>query len=185
MACDWPGFTPDGALLLALEAADYRRGPDVLELLECTLVRKPEFHVTVLGRAAGAALMRALGDARIESERIAEIWRMQDWTVERTGPCLLLHRRRPSGGAVSPNEPLEAWSVIQCIRLPAMAAFRETVARLAGLDLPEAPPHVTLYVAGDLSGIAVPDPSTLQELRVRALAPAEVAQLGLMRAPLR
>lgn len=170
MSRDWPGTTPDGALLLHLDALAYATAPDLLALPECTLARKREFHVTVLGRAVGAAIAAAIGD-----DRLAAAWHEQDWRLKRTGVCRLLRRTQPADSRDGCSEPDTAWSVIESIELPAMAAFRLAVARLARIELPIAPPHVTLYVAGDPGGIGVPDHTALAALSVRMLTPAEAA----------
>lgn len=170
MSRDWPGTTPDGALLLHLDALAYATAPDLLPLPECTLARKHEFHVTVLGRAAGAAIAAAIG-----ADRLAAAWHEHDWQLKRTGVCRLLRRVQPAESGDGGIEPVTAWSVIESIELPAMNAFRLAVARLARIELPEAPPHVTLYVAGDPGGIGVPDHTALAALSVRMLTPVEAA----------
>jgi hypothetical protein len=175
MPPDWPGCTREGSLLLHLDAAEYARVPDVLELPECTLARKTEFHVTVLGRAAGAALAAALESARIAPDALIDAWHQQDWRFKRSGRCRLLHRMLQADPIAGRSASIAAWSVIETIDLPAMAAFRMVVSRLAGLELPEAPPHVTLLVAGDQAGIGIVDAAALAALSVRTLTAAEAA----------
>ena len=51
---------------------------------------------------------------------------------------------------------------------PALAAGRKLLASWTGVELPEAPPHVTLYVEVDPRGIGVADHATLRERRIAA-----------------
>jgi hypothetical protein len=171
MSRDWPGTTSEGALLLHLDAVDYVFAPELLTLPECTLARKREFHVTVLGRAAGAAITAA-----VSADRLAAAWHEHDWRLKRTGVCRLLRRLQPAESGDRGIEAVTAWSVIETIELPAMNAFRLAVARLARTELPIAPPHVTLYVAGDPGGIGVPDHTALAALTARLLTPAEASE---------
>ena len=151
----WPGFRPDGGLLLPLLDAQWSaRLPPALAWSGPTLRRKHEFHATLLNRACGSAARQALGD-----EGARRLFQAQDWTLRRTGDARLLHK--------SGKPP--AHSLIEVVDLPALAAFRSALADATGQALPPVPPHVTLYTAGKPEGIGLPDHATLERLQIARL----------------
>ena len=151
----WPGFRPDGGLLLPLPTAQWSaRLPPALAWSGPTLRRKHEFHATLLNRACGSAARQALGD-----EGVRRLFQAQDWTLRRTGDARLLHK---------PGKP-PAHSLIEILDLPALAAFRNALADATGQELPPVPPHVTLYTAGKPEGIGLPDNATLERFQIARL----------------
>jgi hypothetical protein len=58
---------------------------------------------------------------------------------------------------------------VQLLEMPALARFRAGVGELLGEELPEAPAHVTLYVAGDPIGIGIASTADFERLRLRPL----------------
>ncbi len=78
------------------------------------LAPKQELHITLVGSALGEELQRSFGD-RAAGLLDAEI-QAREWRWERTGAHVLLRRRGGSG-----SEAETAYSVIERVRLPAMA----------------------------------------------------------------
>lgn len=147
----WPGFRPDGGLLLPLPTAVFSKGlPPALRWSGPTLRRKHEFHATLLNRACGSAARQALGD-----EGVRRFFQAQDWTLHRTGDARLLHK---------PGKP-PAHTLVEMVELRALATFRGDLANATGQALPPVPPHVTLYTAGKHEGIGLPDQATLERLQ--------------------
>lgn len=165
---EWPGFSDGGGLILPLDheahvlpgmARQVRLAGQVLE-------RKHELHLTLLDRTRGTALRRRLGENRIRA-----LFESLAWAPRGTGRHALLHRAR-DGKKDRPR----AWSVVELLQEPALAAFRDQLARASGLALDAGVPHVTLYVAGDPSGIGIPDAATWQARFVRDVDAAELSR---------
>lgn len=154
-ALAWPGFRPDGGLLLPLPEDQFLTGlPPSLAWQGPTLERKDECHVTVLNRARGNAAQEALGEVRVR-----RLFEDQEWILHRTGIARLLRK---------PGKP-DAFSLIEDVHLPSLNRFREALSLAMRVDLPAAPPHVTLYTARKPEGIGVPDQATLARLEVAHL----------------
>src|SRR5690606_2394763 len=148
----WPGFRPDGGLLLPLPEDQFLTGlPPSLTWQGPTLECKDECHVTVLNRICGNAAREALGDARVR-----RLFEDQEWILHRTGNARLLRK---------PGKP-DAFSLIEDVHLPSLNRFRQALSLAMRADLPPAPPHVTLYTARKPEGIGVPDQATLARLEV-------------------
>ena len=131
-----------------------------LRLDGLVLQPKPELHITLVGNALGRELHRVFGDraGALAESAVAAL----DWEWVRTGERLLL--RRTTG---KPGEQVTAHSLIERIRLPAMARLHREMGRLLGRRLPVPPPHVTLYVAGREEGIGISSPARLRAFTVR------------------
>lgn len=146
--------------ILPIDPADWPPPAAGVRIGGIALEPKPELHVTLIGKALAAELQAALdaqAHARIEAAVAA-----QDWRFERGGARLLL--RKPFTG--DDGRRVVAHSVIERIRLPAMARLHQDLGRLLGRQLPVPPPHVTLYVAGRPQGIGVSSPARLRAFTV-------------------
>lgn len=154
----WPGFSRAGTLLVPLHP-DWVAVPfgDVFETDGLRLVRKNEFHVTVLNRAMTATALSAWGEARIR-----DLYLAANWAPRRTGRYALLHERKDA----QPH-PLECWSLIEHLDLPAMLHFRTELASELGPAFADPVPHVTHFVLGDPNGIGLPDRAALEARLVR------------------
>jgi hypothetical protein len=155
----WPGFSARGSLLLALAAADFADLPAALETAGLGLARKREFHVTLLDRRLGAS-MHAPAAAGALAARLPGIFESLDWRWRRRGERWLLLEARPRG-------PVH--SVVELIEMPAFGAFRAAIGEALGETLPDAPAHVTVYVAGDPRGIGIASHADFERLRLRRL----------------
>jgi hypothetical protein len=155
----WPGFTARGSLLLPLPAAAELAKAPLLELGELSLARKSEFHVTLLDRALGARV-HAPKPGGAPAQNLAALFAGLDWGWRLGSGRWLLLEARPGG---------INHSVVQLLEMPALAAFRAGVGELLGERLPEAPAHVTLYVAGDPIGIGIASTADFERLRLRRL----------------
>ena len=152
----WPGWTRQGTLLLPVPPADWAPPAAPVTVDGVALQPKRELHVTLVGTELGRAL------AGMDGVRAA--FAAQDWRWSRTGRRTLL--RAPPKAKGGPDRH----AVVEHLDLPAMARFHAALGTLLGRALPVPPPHVTLYVAGTVRGIGLPDPGTLARLRVRDLA---------------
>ena len=171
MQARWPGFTDGGGLILPLDR-DAHFAPEMparLRLEGQDLERKHELHLTLLDRERGTALRRRLGEGRIRA-----LFESLEWAPHGTGRYALLHKVKEGA-----DGPLRAWSVIEHLEEPALSAFRHGLAQASGLDLACGVPHVTLYVAGDPSGIGVPDIATYRACFVREATAAEFPGLAM------
>ncbi len=149
-----PAFFGKALLLPVADGADWPCAPS-LRLGETVLLRKPEFHVTLLNQELGAALRTRLDEAHLLA--LASTF---DWRFRRCAEATVLRKIKLDGA-----NPLPCASLIEHIELPAFSTFRAALAKASGLTIPDAPPHVTLYVAGDPTGIGVPDLHALTQLR--------------------
>lgn len=162
----WPGFKPDGGLLLLLP-------PEIVPLPCCAsldldgqrFIAKLELHVTLLNRVLGTTLREVLG---VDTVRC--YFDEQDWTITRTGDGQLLHKIKHDG-----IRPLACGSIIELAHLPALSKFRAALARAAEMDVPALSPHVTLYAAGDPVGIGLPDLAALKAAKVADLRLPSIA----------
>ena len=144
----WPGFQPDGGLLLRLPQDMFPiRAVRSLELEGIHFGVKPELHVTLLNRALGTMLRDALG-----VDAVRKSFEDQDWAIGRIGDGQLLHKIKLG----SPRS-VACGSIIERLELPSLARFRAALAWAAKVEIPEVLPHVTLYAAGDPVGIGLPD----------------------------
>lgn len=163
VAPQWPGYAPHGTLVLPLPACWLEGRPALLEVDGVLLERKHEAHLTLLDRVAAALVREACVEEVVRAQFQAHDWRVvpgaEHWLLRRTlGPGRVAH------------------SVIEIVHAPGLAAFRSSLGARCGVQLPEAPPHVTLYVAGKPTGIGVPDRETFERLRVRRLDAANDLQ---------
>ena len=155
-----PAWTDAGTLLLPVAAAAWPRPDMPLQLDGIAFVPKRELHVTVVGRALGAELVKAgLRDA------VASACAPLDWRFVRCEGWLRLQDR--SGGR-------RRDSIIERIELPALGILYATLGALLGRQPPVPPAHVTLYTAGDEHGIGVPDATVLARRTVRRIDAGEL-----------
>lgn len=153
----WPGFQPDGGLLLPLPAGTVSLPcSGSLELNSQRFVAKRELHITLLNRALGTVLRNALG---VDTVRFH--FEAQNWAINRTGDGQLLHTIKHDA-----MQLLECGSIIERLDVPALAAFRIALADAAKIHVPALLPHVTLYAAGDPVGIGLPDLAALHAAHV-------------------
>ena len=162
----WPGFREHGALVLPLDAATFLppQAPLRVRLDGRVLERKRELHITLLGRDQGREMVAALGEARLRT-----LFESFDWQVHGTGRYALLHKTKDEW-----DGPLQAWSLVEHLQAPDMAAFRYALAQESRVTLDCGVPHATLYVAGDPHGIGIPSLAAYRELFVREVAAPEL-----------
>jgi hypothetical protein len=152
---DWPGFNPRGSLLLPLPADAFAPLPDQLGIDGIALARKGEFHVTLLDRALGARVQAAGEQAALPA-----LFAALDWQWRRSGERWLL--REAKDGVL-------AHSLIELVEMPALGQFRRALARELGEPVAAAPAHVTLYTAGDPTGIGLASQEEFERLRVKKM----------------
>lgn len=164
----WPGFTDDGGLILPLPHEDWfaPEMPLRLRLDGHVLERKHELHMTLISRRLGATLLERVGEADMRA-----LFESLTWAPRGTRRYALLHATKNEWAG-----PLQAWSVVEHLQAPAMSAFRDGLARASGLAIDSGVPHVTLYVAGDPTGIGLPDIATYRSRFVREVADSEIAR---------
>ena len=159
-----PLRTASGAVILPLP---WTMAPPLaprLVLPEITLAAKEELHLTLLSSAEAESLDAATG--------APDAWRqllvdgpIAPASVLLTGAWWLLRADKPDG---------PAWSVVAMARCPPFDRFRaRTAAATDGAVAGDAPPHVTLYVAGDARGIGLPSRAVFEARRLRRLGRAE------------
>ena len=164
-AADWPGFR-DGGLIVPLPATWFAPPAPTIEVDATCFQVKPEFHVTVFNRETGRRVQDALPLARIR-----QLFEAEDWTPARTGDGVMLRARKRRDG-----RDVERMSLIELVELPGLHRFRGAIAEASGIALPEVPPHVTLFTAGDPSGIGLASMQALRDsaqfrFRLPAIAP--------------
>lgn len=164
VALVWPGFCPDGGLLLSVPLEQFLSGlPPSLSWVGPPLERKDELHVTLLNRVCGNTARVAVGETQVR-----RLFEEQEWILNRTGDAGLL--RKP--------DARDAFSLIELVDLPALNAFRNALSLATSAALPEAPPHVTLYTVGKPGGIGLPDRQTLARLEIARLRLPGIANRG-------
>lgn len=152
----WQGYAARGTLVLPLPASWLEGLPPLLEVEGVVLGRKSEAHLTLLDREATRRVRSACPDPEARA-----IFEAQDWSVSATGERWLLRKVLGPGRV--------AHSIVAIVRAPGLAAFRQAIGERCGLQLPDAPAHVTLYVSGKPTGIGVPDVDAFRRLRIRRL----------------
>lgn len=162
----WPGFRDDGGLILALDPSPLLPPgmPLRLRLDGHVLERKRELHMTLLDRDAGTTLRARLGDDRLRS-----LFESLEWQLGGTGRYALMHKTKSEW-----DGPVEAWSLIEHLQVPAFAEFRYRLAQESGLALDCGVPHATLYVAGDPYGIGLPGLDAYRGCFVREVLESEL-----------
>ena len=151
------GFSRQRGLVMPVDEEPLRDAlaPDIV-IDGLKLTRKHEFHVTLLDRKEAALVAEFIDDDALRARLLRE-----DWTARASGSPWLIRDTRRDG----------SWrhSIVQLLELPALAAFRRGLAEPGALDLPEMPPHITLYVAGDPKGIGLGSQTRFETLRMRIL----------------
>ena len=160
-----PRWTSARTLLLPIPTQEWPALPERLQLDGFDLRRKRELHATIVGHALGTRVRdRMATDAHVRDTVVEAIAGLQ-WQWERCRSWALLAKRE--GGR-------SRQSLVEHLRMPAMAEFHRRLGALLGEALPVPPPHVTLYTSGGAKGIGLPDASTLERLRLRTVDEAEL-----------
>lgn len=113
-------------------------------------VRKPEFHITVIGYKNGKVVMNRLNALPPEEqhaviEKINDAAKLVDWSID-PGDVLHIQKEyvvKDADGIETSRERRE--SLIQQLDVPGMNAFYERMNQLLGTELEPQPPHITLY----------------------------------------
>jgi hypothetical protein len=153
----WPGVDRGGSLVLPLrrDAFAHAQAPIIVEDID--FQPKAEWHVTLLNRRLTEMALRTPISGGHVIDGLRDAFDALDWRWRGTGERWLL--REEAGGTV-------AHSIIELVDMPAFAPFRREAARLLGTQVPRAPAHVTLYVAGTTRGIGVDSEASFERLRV-------------------
>lgn len=160
-----PRWTSARTLLLPIPMQDWPALPQRLQLDGFDLRRKRELHATIVGHALGARVRdRMAADAHLR-DGVAKAIAGVDWQWQRCRSWALLEKREGERARQS---------LVEQLRMPAMAAFHRQLGALLGETLPVPPPHVTLYTSDGAKGIGLPDASTLERLCLRAVDEAEL-----------
>ncbi|MDQ3269286.1 MAG: hypothetical protein M3Q11_03675 [Pseudomonadota bacterium] len=167
-AFPWPGWTPQKTLILPIPHDLWPPPSSPVSLDGITFQPKHELHVTLVGRGLGQALHGEPGRRGFRVQTVREAFARQDWSFERSGHFLRLEKRELAGRGRSIG------SIVEHVRMPALARFYDELADLLGRKLAIPPPHVTLYTVGRSQGIAVPDVATLQRLAMREVSAHEL-----------
>lgn len=160
-----PSWTSAGTLLLPIITAAWPSLPAQLRLDGVDLHRKRELHVTIVGHALGARVRKAVDANPVLRSAIDAAIAALDWRWQRDRRWSLLERC---------DEGRRRHSLVEHLRMPAMAAFHRRLGELLGDELPVPPPHVTLHTAGGAMGIGLPDEATLERVRRRMVDAAEL-----------
>ena len=163
---DW---TDSGAVLWRIPLSMMPVLPDTLDHRGVRLHRKQEFHITVLGRKDGRVMF---GERHRNSifGRWQHAWSELDRSVTLLDELWLLQKTNHARTS-------EHTIAVAC-RAPALAAARLLVSSWAGVELPQAPAHVTLFYENDPHGIAVGNPAELVD---RCVETGTWASFGLTR----
>ena len=160
-----PRWTSARTLLLPIPTQEWPALPERLQLDGFDLRRKRELHATIVGHALGTRVRdRMAADAPVR-DTVAEAIAGLQWQWERCRSWALLEKR--DGGT-------RRQSLVEHLRMPAMAEFHRRLGALLGETLPVPPPHVTLYTSGGAKGIGLPDEAALERLRLRAVEEIEL-----------
>ncbi|MDQ3289328.1 MAG: hypothetical protein M3Q42_13965 [Pseudomonadota bacterium] len=169
-AFSWPGWTPQKTLILPIPPDLWPPPSSTIALDGITFQPKHELHVTLVGRGLGQALHGEPGRRGFRVQAVREAFGRQNWDFERSGQFLRLEKRELAGR----GRGRSIGSIVEHVRMPALARFYDELADLLGRKLAIPPPHVTLYTVGRSQGIAVPDVATLQRLAVREVKAGEL-----------
>lgn len=153
----WPGFEAGSSLVLPLPSAQFAALDAELRVDPLVLVRKREFHVTLLDRALGSRLHVPAPGGTLAA-RVPALFAGLDWQWRRTGERWLLQETR---------DGTQAHTVIELLDLPALEAFRHAIALWLGEPVAPTPAHVTLYLTGTRVGIGLSSYAEFERLRLR------------------
>lgn len=159
----WPGWSDENTLILPLDEAPPAKPLDVDGR---RFEPKGELHVTLVGRALGAELRRALG-ARLDAAT-RPAFEALDWSHAFTGERRLIE----APCAADDGKPGPVASIIELVELPAMPYFHRWLGELLGRQVAVPPPHVTLYTHGRAKGIGLATPRLLRAHTRRVLEPS-------------
>lgn len=162
----WPGFHPDGGLLLPISQSAWKPAVQHLDIDDIRFQAKGELHITLLNRACGHAMRDVLGEAAVRAA-----FEALDWTPTRSGDGLWLNKIKQREN----DHDIPCASLIECLELPALAKFRQHLAEQSGLQLPQVLPHVTLFTHGDAAGIGLPDLASVQAYQHCAVRLPDIA----------
>lgn len=154
----WPGLRIDSSVVIPIDPRAWPPPTRAIEHAGIVFDPKPELHVTVIGRALGAAVREAIAAGALGEGAVRAAFETGRWRLRRSDWRGHLHRDASA-------DKVAADAIVEPVALPAMARFHARLAALLGRPLPVPPPHVTLFVAGAREGIGVPDPATGAALR--------------------
>lgn len=166
LAASWPDWSSHKGLLLSVPPECWPLPPGPLRLDGIVFQGKHELHVTAIGRRLGSRLQAAIDEGHIDAAALRATVESLPWTMQRSSRYRMLCKPRVGQG--------DAYSLIERVRVPALHALYEQLGMLLGHALSVPPAHVTLYVAGDAKGIAVPDMAALRKATVRRVAACEL-----------
>ena len=148
-----PDIAETGAVLWKIPAHLMPPLPGTLSARDIEFRLKPEFHLTVFGRAEAMVFVGAGGAVRLTQWRDA--WRQLDDRIELLDELWLLRKQDPGAGA-------DHALAVAC-RAPAISVGRRLLSTWTGSDLQERPPHITIFCVNDPHGIAIASRDALLE----------------------
>lgn len=177
-----PWNVEDGTLLFDLE-------PELLDteqlehLAAGSMKRKPEYHVTIIGRPAGKEIVKAI---RVlpENEQATALDDIQkiigtlgrEWQVD---PRIYQITKHYPVGSNPEKEPAETrTSYIQMVNFKGLAEVYQRLNARLGLQLEPPPTHITLMTGSTnpahmTEGIGVPTKEVLKAVQPRQVWPVE------------
>lgn len=160
------GFYENGFDYIRLEDLRLEGLPKTLDVDGNEMVRKPEFHISLVWVGRLAAMVDEQNADEVEAEMIREF---EDFTLH--SPL----EEYELNGELRKVEKGNQKTIIAMARVANLGAFFERLNQKYGTDLPVQPAHITLYtLPEDQVGIGILSEEELQEWS----EPVDIPQLG-------
>ena len=122
---------------------------------------KSELHITLLSKAAAAAVRDWAGDDPTRREKLQDLIAQTDFSFM---PLRCFYHARRDGDQ----------TLIQLVHMPTLRGFYHQLSTLVGSRLSVPPAHITLYTSGNPMGIGIASYQEFKKLVTGAAAPDEI-----------
>lgn len=154
-----PDFNKEnGFFLLRLSEEDVGLGDNPVTYQGKTFQPKEEVHITIFGSRLSEELTEAMEEDSSLRRRLQAAIKEREWTYE-------LHNEWYH--VVDGEEE----TIIRMARVPSLPEFYRRINRMAGVEIPERPTHVTLYTYNSDGGIGIATEEQFRQLVVGELSP--------------
>ena len=154
-----PDFNKEnGFFLLRLNKEDVGLGDDPVTYHGKSFQPKEEVHITILGSRLSEELTEAMDEDPSLRRRLQAAIKETEWTYE-------LHNEWYH--VVDGGEE----TIIRMVGVPSLPEFYRRVTRMAGVEIPDRPTHVTLYLHNSDEGIGIATEEQFKQLVVGELSP--------------
>jgi hypothetical protein len=154
-----PDFNRDnGFFILQLSKDDVELGQEPVTYHGKTFLPKDEVHITIFGSRLSAELAEAMNQDSSLRRRLAAAIQGTDWDYQVQDEWYHV---------VDGEEE----TIIRMVAVPPLDDFYRRVERMAGVEIPYRPTHVTLFTYNSPEGIGIASEEEFRQLVVGELSP--------------